>query len=433
VNDVCESDAVVQSRDLISCHECDALHRKVPLARGAKAQCSRCGAFLYKSYLHGLDWPLALALGALGLFLVAHVFPFMSLKIEGRIEENLVASGVGAMWDADMPELAVLVALTSIVFPLLNILGLLWLLLPRRMGFVAPGAVTVAKIMHALGPWSLLAVFMLGVLVAFVKLLDLATVIPGTSMFAFAALMLVATAANASFHPELIWPESEKDKSWPVADIGEDATAEQHGLLVCHLCHALTPADASGVHTRCHRCGSTLHSHRKHNSLTRTWALVISAAILVIPANVYPVMTVIQFGQGQPSTIMSGVLLLIAQGMWGLAMIVFVASVVVPLMKLALLVYLLVSVQRRSAWRPADRTRLYRVTEVVGAWSMVDIFLVSILSAIVNLDALASIEPGIGASFFGAVVVITMFAALSFDPRLIWDHAMVRTSQGRPA
>ena len=95
-----------------------------------------------------------------------------------------------------------------------------------------------------------------------------------------------------------------------------------------------------------------------------------------------------------------------------------------PLAKLSLLVYLLLSVQRRSAWRPADRTRLYRVTEVVGAWSMVDIFLVAILSALVNLDALATIDPGIGASYFGAVVVLTMFAAQSFDPRLIWDHAV---------
>ena len=107
-----------------------------------------------------------------------------------------------------------------------------------------------------------------------------------------------------------------------------------------------------------------------------------------------------------------------------LALIVFVASVVVPVMKLSLLSYLLFSVQNRSAWRPRDRTRLYRITEIVGAWSMVDIFLVGILSALVNLQALSDITPEIGASFFGAVVVVTMFAAQSFDSRLIWDHAV---------
>lgn len=134
-------------------------------------------------------------------------------------------------------------------------------------------------------------------------------------------------------------------------------------------------------------------------------------------------MTVIRFGQGEPSTIISGVLHLIEGGMWGLAMIVFVASVVIPVMKLIVLAFLLVSVQRGSKWRPKDRTVLYRITETVGAWSMVDIFLVGILSALVSLDVLSTIRPGIGASFFAGVVVVTMFAAHSFDPRLIWDNA----------
>ena len=108
--------------------------------------------------------------------------------------------------------------------------------------------------------------------------------------------------------------------------------------------------------------------------------------------------------------------------MWGLALIVFVASIVVPVLKLIVLSFLLLSVQKKSLWRPRDRTLLYRVTEVVGAWSMVDIFLVGLLSALVSLDALSTIRPGIGASFFGAVVVVTMFAAHKFDPRLIWDN-----------
>ena len=108
--------------------------------------------------------------------------------------------------------------------------------------------------------------------------------------------------------------------------------------------------------------------------------------------------------------------------MWGLAMIIFVASIVVPVMKLIVLSFLLISVQNKSIWRPRDRTLLYRVTEIVGAWSMVDIFLVGLLSALVSLDALSTIRPGIGAIFFAGVVVITMFAAHSFDPRLIWDN-----------
>jgi len=135
------------------------------------------------------------------------------------------------------------------------------------------------------------------------------------------------------------------------------------------------------------------------------------------------VMTVIRFGQGEPNTIVGGVMHLIGGGMWPLAMLVFFASFVVPLSKIAVLVLLLVTVRRGSAWRPRDRTLLYRVTEVVGAWSMVDIFLVGILAALVNLGALATVRPGVGAVFFGAAVVLTMLAAASFDPRLIWDRA----------
>jgi paraquat-inducible protein A len=137
----------------------------------------------------------------------------------------------------------------------------------------------------------------------------------------------------------------------------------------------------------------------------------------------YPILTVIRFGQGAPSTILSGVSHLIEDGMWGLAMIVFVASIVVPVTKLLVLSFLLLTVQYKSSWRPGDRTLLYRVTEVIGAWSMVDIFLVGLLSSLVSLEALSTIEPGIGASYFAAAVVLTIFAAQSFDSRLIWDNA----------
>lgn len=161
--------------------------------------------------------------------------------------------------------------------------------------------------------------------------------------------------------------------------------------------------------------------HRKPASLQRTWALVIAAVICYIPANLLPIMSVTSLGQVQSDTIISGVIFLLGHGMWPLALVVFVASVLVPLLKLVILVFLLISVQLRSAWRPRDRTRLYRITEAVGRWSMVDIYVVTILVALVHLGNLATIEAEAGAVFFAAVVVLTMFAAMSFDPRLMWD------------
>ncbi len=133
-------------------------------------------------------------------------------------------------------------------------------------------------------------------------------------------------------------------------------------------------------------------------------------------------MTVIQFGQGYPNTILGGVVHLIEEGMWVLAFIIFFASIIVPVLKLTVLSFLLVSVKKKSSWRYRDRTFLFRVTEIVGAWSMVDIYVVAVLVGLVNLGTLSTIRPGIGVAFFGTVVVITMFAAHSFDPRLIWDN-----------
>jgi len=201
-----------------------------------------------------------------------------------------------------------------------------------------------------------------------------------------------------------------------------DRTALSSSLLSCGICHLLVrkPPGAADPAGKCPRCGAALHS-RKPNSITRTWALVIAAFIFYIPANVLPITKVTSLGATQSDTIMSGVIYFIQTGMWPIAAVIFIASVFVPVLKLLILLFLVISVQRRSQWRPKDRTRLYRITEAIGRWSMTDIFVVTILVALVHLGALANIEAQAGAVFFAAVVVITMLAAMSFDSRLIWD------------
>jgi paraquat-inducible protein A len=199
-------------------------------------------------------------------------------------------------------------------------------------------------------------------------------------------------------------------------------TAAQLGLLACHSCSLVSRPGAASAAPACPRCGAALHA-RKHDSLGRTWALLIAAAVLYVPANLLPVMHTSSLFGSQSDTIMSGVIYLWVTGSWPLAIVVFVASVAVPLAKLLALVYLLITVQRRSPRRPGERLRLYRLVELVGRWSMLDIFVVALLAALVQLHTLAEIVPGPGATAFGAVVVLTMFAAMSFDPRLIWDAA----------
>jgi paraquat-inducible protein A len=204
---------------------------------------------------------------------------------------------------------------------------------------------------------------------------------------------------------------------------GSYTTAAKAGLISCHACHQLSriPNGFANGEAICPRCEARIHL-RKPNSISRTWALLIAAYILYIPANLLPVMTVISFGKGEADTILSGVKELIHAGMFPIALLVFFASITVPVLKLLSLTYLLLSIHFKSQWRPRQRTLLYRITEVVGRWSMIDIFMISILIALVKLEAVATIEPGMGAISFAAVVILTMFAAIGFDPRLIWDR-----------
>lgn len=193
------------------------------------------------------------------------------------------------------------------------------------------------------------------------------------------------------------------------------------GLLICHECHQLNCQDTEAAKQFCTRCGGLLHA-RRPNSLARTWALLLTAAILYIPANLLPIMTVNSLGQGQSDTIMSGVVTLVNLGMLPIAAVVFIASILVPTFKLVGIALLLYSVQRHQPMSARQRIFMFRFIEWIGRWSMLDIFVIAILVALVKFGSLASIEPGAGAVAFASVVILTMLAALTFDPRLIWDN-----------
>ena len=399
---------------LIECHECGLFLRPKALPERGTAKCPRCGAGLYRRTNRGIDHAIALSLAGLVLFAIANTFPFMTFKLEGREQVSTLITGVLEFLDQDLWPLALLVFAVTIAIPLAKILTTLAVLVPIRYGLKVRGLGRLFRIVEIMHPWAMMEVFMLGVLVAYVKLTDLAILELGPALFAFCALIFVLAAAESSIEPREIWTA--------IGDQGLRKMPENRGrarVAGCHACGLVL--DLSGrAHAACPRCGAHMH-HRKRDSLNRTWALVITAFILYIPANLFPVMTVISFGRGHPDTILSGVKAFIEADMWPLALLVFFASVTVPMVKLWGLVFLLVSVQRKSSWRLQDRTVLFRIIESVGRWSMIDIFMISILIALVKLEAIATIEPGIGATSFAGVVVITMIASMMFDPRLMWD------------
>ena len=197
-------------------------------------------------------------------------------------------------------------------------------------------------------------------------------------------------------------------------------SAAQAGLVSCLTCHQLTRPASPAKPGHCPRCGAVLVWRRRH-SIQHTWALVIAAAICYIPANALPVLTTTTLGSTESDTIMGGVIFLYTSGSWPLALIVLIASVMIPLGKLVVLSYLLIQLQRGVVKNKHDSTRMYRLVEFIGRWSMLDVFVDSFVVALVQLQPLMSVEPGPGVIFFMAVVVLTMMAAQTFDPRLLWD------------
>lgn len=422
------------ARPLVGCPDCDTLYM-APRAsaresrsgrwRGPRfgdVRCRRCGALLFRFGRDSIEQALGLNAAALILLVVANVFPLMTFRLEGREKYNTLISGVFELYHQGLWPLAIMVFMVSIAIPLIKLCATLAVLAPLHAGRAPRHGKGLFRFVETLHPWAMTEVYLLGLVVAYVKLGDIATVGLGIALFAFVALIIVMIAGEAVLEPRAVWERLQP--SPPVTT--PPSLCDRRRLVQCHGCGLVSrlPVAAAQGHGqrrhRCPRCAAPVH-RRKPDSIARTWALVLTGIILYIPANVFPIMTVISFGKGAPDTIITGIERLIGAGMWPIALLVFFASITVPVLKLAGLSYLLISVRIRSRWRPRQRTMLYRVIEAVGRWSMIDIFMISILVALVKLGSIATIEPGIGATAFAAVVVITMFAAESFDPRLIWD------------
>jgi len=358
-----------------------------------------------------------LTLAALVLLGVMCVTTLMSVETAGITLHAGLLSGPEELVQRGMTALAAVVVFVTLVAPFGKLFGTLYVLIGLRMTRPPRHLRRVFVLVERLTPWSMIEVFVFGVLVAYVKLGDLVRITLGTGVFALFTLTFIMTWADGALDHEAVWDAL--DRSNPANRTARPGTA-QGPLLGCESCGLVSSPPRSAA--RCPRCDSALHV-RKPNSLARTWALMLAAAILYIPANFYPVLTVVQLSAGQPSTILGGVRELIASGMYPLAALVFFASIAVPMLKLVSLTVMLVATQtHRTGWL-RDRTRLYHVVRWVGRWSMIDIFMESLLGALVRFGNVVTIEPGIGAVAFCAVVILTMLAAETFDPRLMWDAA----------
>lgn len=407
------------------------LYRKRPLRPREKARCVRCRSVLYRGTSADLNRVVALTLGAAFVFLIAQFFPIVELDVNGLTSSATLLGAIRVLWHEQMQVVATMVFLFTMLFPAIELGSLLYVSLGLRLGVKVPGFSLVLRAVQTARAWGMTEVLMIGILITVIKMTSLATVVPRPGLFAFGALTMML-AIVVSFDPKALWNAGDDLARQALPGIRYKSFEPGDALLPCHSCGLVAPPGGTAKHPHCVRCGSTLHG-RHPDSINRTWALLIAAAILYIPANLLPVMYTHSLFGVEDDTIMSGVVFFWTSGSKGLAIIIFIASVVVPMLKLATLALLAFTAQRRSRWRPEQRTKLYRMVEFIGRWSMLDIFVVTLTVALVRFDALAVITAGPGALAFGAVVVLTMLASMQFDPRLIWDPVDEAAKPHQPA
>lgn len=400
--------------DLLLCHGCDAVYRRRALVRGEKARCWRCASLLGHGAAYSLSTWLALVVTTTVVFIFANAFPVAVISLGGLESQATIWQSVLALSEGPGAPVAVTAALITIGIPAVQLATLLWILAFAVRGRSCPGFVEAMRILRVSKPWGMVEVCLLAILVALVKLSGFVHVVAGVGVAAtiiLAPLMAVVTNRDT----EDLWALYMKPASTPDPRGVPD-------LMACHLCELVCDGQARAEHVRidCSRCGSHVR-RRKPEAWSRSCALLLAALVLYIPANTLPVMYTRLLGSAASSTILGGVIEFWRSGSWDIAVLIFTASVAVPCTKFIALGVLLIDSRHRIGSRPG-KTRLLRFVESIGYWSMLDVLVVALVTALIQFKAVGTAEPRLGIVFFGAVVVLTMLAAMSFDGRMAWDE-----------
>lgn len=377
----------------LTCHQCGAVYLRPELEPDQWAQCYRCNSVLESYAAFTPSAWLAVILTAFISLFFANIYPVATLYVQGQGQAATFFDAVSVVWREGYQEVAIVTFAAGFLLPVIHLSLLFAVMLPlsfRRLPVYFEWAI---KMIDHLKPWCMVPVFLVGILVSVVKLAGLASLVAGVGLF--------ATACAAIF----------------ITSMGR-LSAHRLRLMALDL----------GVPAQL----PTLPKPPSPAQIKQVWALVLAAVILYIPANLLPIMKITSVGGTSAHTILGGVIELFQMGSWDIALVVFVASVMVPVFKLVALTVLLALTQFGAMRGLRRRTQIYRVVEFIGQWSMLDVFVVILLSALGQFGALLRIEPGSGAIAFGAVVILTMLAALSFDPRLAWRRAGYRRQVSSP-
>ncbi|TMX36820.1 paraquat-inducible protein A [Vibrio sp. Hep-1b-8] len=387
------------------CHGCELPVDLVSVERGKSAYCPRCNSHLYRGGNPSLSGNLAIAITCLLLFVPSHFFEFISIRLFGVMIPATLPSGVLALFQEGFVLLSLLIFFCSSIAPLLLCSSVVaaHIALSKGSFRLLKSSLSIIDYVKA---WVMIDVFLVSIAISCFKLQDYSDIYVGPGLIGLVLLqvstVLLVTRVNVR-------------RYWEVFH-AEEQYALSEKTLHCHHCHLSQPEG-----TECLRCKSPIH-HRKPYSIQKTWAYLIAASIAIFPANIIPISILLTNGKRLEDTIFSGVASLVNSGMTGIAIIIFVASIVVPVAKILGLSYLLMAIQFKRKIYHKHRMRIYFVIKWIGRWSMMDLFVISIMMTLVDRGQILDFTPGYGAVAFGIVVVLTMLAAESMDPRLIWDN-----------
>ncbi|ACS85448.1 membrane integrity-associated transporter subunit PqiA [Musicola paradisiaca] len=405
------------------CPQCDLLVELPALQDGQRAVCPRCKTALSSRQREPRWRPASFAFSALIMLVLSTLFPFVSMSVAGITREITLLEIPQVMVAENYVSVATLFLLFVQLLPAFSMAAILLLCLRAPLSEDIRRWLT--RMLFLLKTWGMAEIFLAGVLVSFVKLMSYGQIGIGASFIPYIVFCVMQLLAFLNLDRRWLW-----DDVAPPPPLPMGLTSGRSGLLQgvrsCSCCSAILPAQTR----RCPRCHT--HGHiRRHQSLQWTLALLMTSLMLYVPANILPIMVTEALGEQLTSTIMSGVILLWEMGSYPVALVIFIASIMVPTLKMLALAWLCWCARGHHHHDTERMHRVYEMVEFVGRWSMIDVFVIAVLSSMVRIGRLMSIYPAIGAVLFAAVVILTMFAAITFDPRLLWDrdnHELEETS-----
>jgi len=435
--------AIDYNTQFIACPDCDLLMHKIRPPDDGKSACPRCGRVLLQHCRDSVTRSLALALAGMCLYFPAVLMPLLTFQQLGLHETGNILQTIMKFLDRDYYFVAAAVFFSVVIFPLLKLSLLATVALCLRIGKYPPFLGRLFRIYNHLGEWVMVEVYLLGIVITVIKMLQTVEIDFNIGFFCFTGLVLITMASSLAVCRESFWNLIENKGKSDSLQVQRDTastfpfanhTAAGNSLAVCSDCDRLSPVLESMPEgqQRCSRCGAVLHL-RKPASLGRTWALIITAALFLYPANFLPIMRVEFFGIPSHSTILDGIILFFQDGSYIIGLIILTASILVPVFKIVGLAIVLLTIKFNRPRYLRQKTAMFRFIAFIGRWSMLDIFVIALLGFFVNFGFFSSIETAPAATYFCLMVVATMLAALTFDPRIMWDLLSSEKPQDKSA